>query len=268
MEHLKPFPSSNKNAPLHVKLGGITYKDPTYRMERESSQFFVIEYISAGEGYVFADGKLHHVGAGEIYLLYEGERHLYYADPQNPFEKIFLNVEGPLCERLISSYRLLGRHFFDGEGLFPCFQKILETIDSTKSDEYMQARLQGVFLEILCRLYSMDEEAAHSEEALKMRRHIDRNPARMISVAELGRIIFRSADYCNKLFKREFGMTPYAYQLDRKIHTAKTLLSSTGMSVTEISESLGYSDMHYFSNLFKSKCGMRPLEYRKIKNKK
>ena len=44
---------------------------------------------------------------------------------------------------------------------------------------------------------------------------------------------------------------------------AKNLIINTDFSIGEIGSSLGYSDQHYFSNIFKSKTGFSPLSYRK-----
>ena len=43
----------------------------------------------------------------------------------------------------------------------------------------------------------------------------------------------------------------------------KILLAETNLSVGAIAAELGYEDLHYFSNLFYAKTGIRPLRYRK-----
>ena len=103
------------------------------------------------------------------------------------------------------------------------------------------------------------------DELMKVKAYIDKNLERIISNDELSGLIFRSNDYLIKAFKQRFGKAPYEYQIDRKIIAAKRLLQYTGLSVSDISQRLGYSDQHYFSNLFKQKCGMSPLNYRKTK---
>jgi YesN/AraC family two-component response regulator len=44
---------------------------------------------------------------------------------------------------------------------------------------------------------------------------------------------------------------------------AKSLLQNTSLSAKEIAFRLGFSDEHYFSNFFKKRTGMRPVEYKK-----
>ena len=262
-EDLRVFFPQIQSPPLFVDLAGVTNPNPAYVIRRELAGFFVIELVTDGVGYVSVDDEVRRVEKGDIYFLSQGVVHHYYADKDEPFSKIFLNVSGKMCEQLVDSYGLTGKHFFDGKRFLSVFERIVETIHSDMRENEMQSALQGIFLEILCRLSLAESEAHHSVEALRMKRYLDENIHRLVSANELSRRIFRSPDYSLKLFKREFGITPYAYQINRKMELAKYLLSKTGMSVEEISESLGYCDVHYFSNLFRDKCGIRPSGYRK-----
>ena len=262
-EYLKPFACAHKNTPFYISLAGVTYPSPTYHITRTKADTFVIEYVTDGVGYVFADGKMNCVGKDMVYLLVAGEKHDYYADSENPFQKIFLNLSGDFCKQLVLAYGLSGKYFFDGNGLKPTFEKIADIISSDMPDSDMQAVLQGIFVEIISKLSVAVSENKHSDEALKLKNYLDSNISRIVSTAELAKTIFRSQDYCQKLFSREFGITPYAYQLVCKMQTAKSLLADTDISVGEIAEKLGYTDIHYFSNLFQKKCGCRPTEYRK-----
>jgi YesN/AraC family two-component response regulator len=47
-----------------------------------------------------------------------------------------------------------------------------------------------------------------------------------------------------------------------KIKEAKALLRSKKMSITEISELCGFSDVYYFSKTFKQICGMPPSAWK------
>lgn len=260
----KVFPSSGDGAPIHVSMAGITYPDTTYHIRRPRSFVSVIEYIIDGEGYVMLEGEPHHVKQDMIYFLPAGMDHEYFPDKENPFTKIFMNIDdSPLAAHLTSAFGLSDKHLFDGTGLKELFERVLVTIHSELTDDAMQSVFHGIFTEILSRLQKDEKLAVHSDEAIRLKRYLDSNTGRIVSGKELASVIFRSPDYCLKLFSREFGTTPHAYQLEQKMQVARTLLTDTGMSVEEIAESLGYSDMHYFSNLFKEKCGIRPLAYRK-----
>ncbi len=65
-------------------------------------------------------------------------------------------------------------------------------------------------------------------------------------------------------FKAEYGTTILNYINDLKIKDAKTLLRENKLSITEISERLGFGSIHYFCRLFKKKTGHSPKEYVKM----
>lgn len=95
-----------------------------------------------------------------------------------------------------------------------------------------------------------------------MKEYLDANMNRIVSNAELAGSIFRSPDYCVKLFGREYGVTPYEYQLREKMNMACHLLSGTHLAVSEVAEAIGYHDARYFSGLFRRRCGLSPRAFR------
>jgi len=69
-------------------------------------------------------------------------------------------------------------------------------------------------------------------------------------------------------FKNEYGVTVLSYINELKVKEAKSLLRKNKLSVTEISEALGFNSIHYFCRLFKKSTGLSPKEYTKtIKSK-
>lgn len=262
-EYLYYFGASREKTPFGVVLAGVTYPHKEYIVTRARSKVNVLEYVVSGAGFVQIEGKMRRVEAGEVYLLPQGSAHSYWADPDFPFEKIFLNVTGSFFQDLVASFGLSGKVFFDGEKVSEFFSRIPQILRSEKSEAEKQAELLGLLVTILSRFSLELGLIDHSEDAVTMKNYLDRNPDRAVSMKELADQIYRSPDYCLKLFKKEFSTTPYAYQLSAKMEKAKALLSDTNLSVGQIAADLGYGDLHYFSNLFYSKCGLRPLAYRK-----
>lgn len=64
-------------------------------------------------------------------------------------------------------------------------------------------------------------------------------------------------------FKNEYKTTILNYINSLKIKEAKALLRENKLSVTEISEKLGFNSIHYFCRLFKKITGHTPKEYAK-----
>lgn len=65
------------------------------------------------------------------------------------------------------------------------------------------------------------------------------------------------------LYKRVFGVSVMEDVIRGRIEYAARLLSSTALTVREISERCGYSSEYVFMRQFKSRQGLTPSEYRK-----
>lgn len=58
------------------------------------------------------------------------------------------------------------------------------------------------------------------------------------------------------------GNSPMAWLYAARIERAKHLLMSTGQSVAEVSECVGFRDVSHFSRMFRKQVGVSPGRYR------
>ena len=68
--------------------------------------------------------------------------------------------------------------------------------------------------------------------------------------------------YLSQKFKKETGKSLKVHLKEELINRGKHLLKTTGLSISEISDILCYSDVHSFSHVFKRETGISPREYR------
>lgn len=260
--------------PFYMEMAGISYCDGTYRMKRQDSAETVLEYIVEGRGYLNVDGENYAATKGDVYILRKKTTHTYWSDAKSPWVKIFFNIRGSLAEKILEEYKLgtKGKVVLSGEGLEDDFREMLARVsDNTISQA---ERFDGAavdFLKIVIKLANLERTRGNlkgdlmsvEDEMNKLIEYITMNPKRIVSNQELGDVIYHSRDYVIKRFFANFGVTPYEYQIQQKIFSAKNLLGHTKMSVKEIAASLGYDDQHYFSYMFKKRCGLSPTQYRK-----
>lgn len=71
-----------------------------------------------------------------------------------------------------------------------------------------------------------------------------------------------SPAYVGRLFKRSTGITLVEYILEVRMDAARTLLTDTDLSVTEIVPRVGFGDAPYFYKVFKKTNGCTPAQYR------
>ncbi len=69
--------------------------------------------------------------------------------------------------------------------------------------------------------------------------------------------------HLNRLFLQTTGLSIHQYIIKQRIEEAKRLLQSTELSVSEISEQVGFQTNAYFSRYFKESTNYTPLQYRK-----
>lgn len=83
-----------------------------------------------------------------------------------------------------------------------------------------------------------------------------------LSVQNLAEMCCLSQSRFLFLFKERFGMPPKEYQTRLRIQSGKLLLSTTKLTISDISTMVGYEDPLYFSRIFKKYTGMSPRSYR------
>ncbi len=91
--------------------------------------------------------------------------------------------------------------------------------------------------------------------------YLERNLSDKITLDDLCAQFSISRTQMNILFKRTVGVGIIGYLNKTKIDRAKTYIREDVYNLTEISNLLGYSSVHYFSRQFKSTVGMSPSEY-------
>ena len=251
--------------PFSVELAGISYCDGSYRCIRHKSEICVIEYIVSGSGNVTCEGKTYYPKAGDVYILPVGTDHSYSSSANDPWVKIFMNISGTLTGKLLSSYGLRDKFYFESVPAKELFEEACNTARAMEKNDTREgnAELSLVFHKIIMLLAEHERLKEPASEMLRIKEYIDANVYGKTSITSACELIFRSKDYVIKRFAREYGKTPYEYALERKMDAACELLRSTRLPISVISEKLGYSDQHYFSNIFKKRIGQTPSNYRR-----
>ena len=118
--------------------------------------------------------------------------------------------------------------------------------------------------------YTISEPTSNPqfEKLCLLRNRIMKNPELPWNISEIAESLYLSKSYLQKIYKSYFGKSIIEEMIEFRIGNAKTLLSQTDMTVTEISRECGYSSYNYFVRQFRTSEGCSPSEYRDEQKRK
>lgn len=166
---------------------------------------------------------------------------------------------------------LLGKWFLDAFDLFVLEGR--EQGNELPDPETLRARLAAsVSLrevrEILQQTAALcrESEPQHRPRSNNIRlaaEYLRKHYADPLSLEQVAAQVYLNPDYFSRAFKEEMGQTFVNYLTDLRLQHSVQLLETTALRVQNIAQAVGYSNVSYFSTLFKKKYGMSPYEYRR-----
>ncbi len=96
--------------------------------------------------------------------------------------------------------------------------------------------------------------------------YMEANYTLQLRLNDLARMSHLSERQFNRRFKELYNTTPGQHMIQLKLGRACILLEETDMTVSEIALECGFSDINYFSKVFKSVYNQAPTSYRKTRH--
>lgn len=136
---------------------------------------------------------------------------------------------------------------------------------SVKSMETVKKKLTNVLIDAQLenKNYEEDKDIEICSILKPAIDYIYKHKAENISADKMASICHISPSYFSRLFLKETGEKFSTYLSKLKMKWAKGLLENTDMTITEISEELGFGESGYFIKVFKKYEGVTPAAYRK-----
>ncbi len=177
--------------------------------------------------------------------------------------KCFISVSGYQSDfSEAKSQHFAEKYFFPKEEIKSLSDKFLKP-DIPKR-ELVDAVIEPLVF-MLEAYFKRHREDGGSEAELyhKVLRFVTENCHNRITMKQLSERFNYSVSTLSHLFLKNSGKSLPEYIDDLRLNEAKWYLSNSNTSITEIALFLGYSSSNYFSNVFKSKNGITPREFRK-----
>lgn len=113
-----------------------------------------------------------------------------------------------------------------------------------------------------CNLAKMDSTLNYSPIIREAIHFINLNINKAITLSTIASNIAVSAQYLSTLFKQEVGTSLTEFISKKRMDQAAYFLKESTLSISEISTQVGYSDLNYFSKVFKKYYKVTPSSYR------
>ncbi len=107
----------------------------------------------------------------------------------------------------------------------------------------------------------LNHKATANQSLKRVIAYFDAHIGENLTFEEICRNCALSSTTVKKIFRTTYGCGAMEYFINRKVERAKQFIREESLNFTEVSERLGFSSIHYFSKVFKSKTGMAPSEY-------
>lgn len=254
--------SNNSDFPLKLNTIGFS-KDPSItKFGPGQRSLYIIHYVTKGKGYY--NGNL--VTKGQGFLILPGMSEEYHPHPDEPWEMVWITSSDDAMGAILEKYNAdRSTMIFDySSATVLCGianEIVLKTNQISDSMEIAELFLRIINSHIHSKDYN--HQKPNYEVYLDFCiDYIENNKHKRITVEELSTLIGVSQPYLYKIFKNRFDTSPKQYITDYKINYAKKLLTETDMSVTEIANSAGYSDILSFSKAFSAIEKISPKKYR------
>jgi len=255
------FINTDSQSPvLNVELTGITYADPTYHIRRKALwDMYILEYVTDGIGYIRCNGQKYTVGKGDCYIIRNFTDHEYYADPQNPYQKVWVNLSGALVDHLLDVFNLSEPVIVRHADLSDCFERLRRQLEI----EYNLEQLSQIILNMIFKISESfkPHEKQNLPLAEKMKIFIDKNIYKNISTADVAEHFHITPLYASRAFKKHYQQTINQYINESALKLSAQWLKTSDYTIGEISDMLGYCNDNYFSNQFKKRFGCSPKQY-------
>lgn len=228
-------------------------------------------YVVRGKGEFLVGDTRFEVKGDDMVLVNPNIEHTEVSLNANPLEYIVLGIQGLAFSfgqsAETSSHSVYNCSSHRNEMLFYLNTMLKEIAQKKDQYETIYQDLLEVLLITLMRHTNYNlalvSSSKPSKECAAAKRYLDENFKNSITLDELAEITHMNKYYLIHSFRKTYGISPINYLIERRVNESKILLETTNLSLSQISQIIGFSSPSYFSQTFKKWAAESPIEYRK-----
>ncbi len=226
-------------------------------------------YIVGGQGQFLIEDQVFSVDANNLVIINPNILHTEDSLNAPPLEYIVLGIDGiELANSENSNGQFCILNHLESAEISGCLRNILREMElkNTGYEDMCQAYMEILIIRLMrstsLSVPSEPQTISANRQCAAIRRYIDLHFKEALTLEQLAEEGHMNKYYLSHAFKREYGISPINYMISKRIEESKYLLAETDLSMSQISQLLGFSSLSYFSQVFHRTQNTSPKEYR------
>jgi len=231
---------------------------------------FQILYITKGSGVFESEvSGRKKVKAGDLFILFPDIWHRFSPKKSTGWNEYWIEFNGSFAKNLQSNLYLNPSEPVISIGIgVEILENFLKIISRIRDEDIsFQYTASGVLMQILGQIATkkisgtfrgqdIESQIRQAKSYISDNLSLPISPEKIAIQLDISYSLFRSQ------FRKYTGFSPIQYQIQLRIQKAKEMLTSTNLSIKEITHKLGFESTFYFSRIFKQKTGKSPSQFR------
>ena len=256
----------------------LKHKYSAIDMRKSSSthrhDYYQMVCVASGEGMMHTIEDAFPLSQGNIVLIPPSVDHVLIADDKSmvTFELKFDLLDDSFSDLFSKDSILFCENHRE---IYSLFQKIIQ--EAQQNDIFAEDYIIYLFSQILilfARFLHSDQQnfdqkknfssaqSSVDQLAKSIKMYIEQNSELNLRTEDIAANFFLSPSSIYRKFTKAYNVSPMQYLNHVRIQKAKKLLESSEYSITEISNMVGFSNIHYFSKCFSASEKISPATYR------
>ena len=144
---------------------------------------------------------------------------------------------------------------------YPLSDLYIRRIEECRSSTQLQEISVEILDDFIRWVHQIKVQSGISAQIMTCCSQISLHPEETPDLEQLAKKYGYTPYYFSKKFKQETGMSLRDYAIKQKMEKAKHLLTENTMSISDISEYLGFTSQSYFGSVFRKYTGTTPSKY-------
>lgn len=149
-------------------------------------------------------------------------------------------------------------------------QLFIENLNRLYQEQALPRKLTGIKLQELLHLLVAGKEGKHVLAGLQalnrkprknVKHFMETNFYKPLNVEDYAFLTGRSISTFTRDFKRQFGISPKKWLIEKRLNKASEILRNENKSVTETAFDVGYENISHFIKAFQKKYGISPKQF-------